>query len=178
MFLVALGAHGLASWDRAELRKRVCEITVMFRRRQHYEYDARIENAIPDFYRQMDPQGLVFAEGETSSTRGVAQTPRKRLPTDAYQNSSQPRIHRIDREARDEIEGHRGRVFLDTTGKDDHRSTPRYVPLGKTIPPGYECRRAPYGTLLDALSEVDIWLCICVLNLEGERKGERYEYYE
>jgi hypothetical protein len=142
VFLIALGAHGLASWDRAELRKRMCEadyFVAKFRRRQHYEYDARIENALPDFYRQMDPQGLVFAEGETSSTRGVAQTPRKRLPTDAYQNSSQSRIHRIDSEARDEIEGHRGRVFLDATGKDDHRSTPRYVPLGTTIPTGCEC---------------------------------------
>jgi hypothetical protein len=58
---------------------------------------------------------------------------------DAYQNSSQSRIHRIDLEARDGVEGHRRRVFLDSIGKDNHRSTQRYVLLGNTILQGGEC---------------------------------------
>jgi hypothetical protein len=36
-------------------------------------------------------------------------------------------------------EGHRCRVFLDPTGKDTHRSTRRYVPLGETTWPARQC---------------------------------------
>jgi hypothetical protein len=93
----------------------------------------------PDLHRQVDTQDFVFAEGEALSTRAVAPPPRKRLPAYAYQNSSQSRIHRINRQARDEIEGHCCRVFLDPTGKDTHHSTQRYVPLGETTPQGREC---------------------------------------
>ena len=35
-------------------------------------------------------------------------------------------------QARDQIEGHCCRVFLDPTGKDAHHSPRRYVPLGET----------------------------------------------
>jgi hypothetical protein len=145
MFLIAFGAGGLASWDvpsggrKRERRIRKVLSLRSFLRRRHHEDAARIENALPDLYRQMDPQDFVFAERAASSTRGVAPPPRKRLAADAYQNSSQSRIHGIDLEARDGDEGHCGRVFLDQAGKDDHRSTRRHVPLGKAILQGGEC---------------------------------------
>ena len=145
MFLIAFGAGGLASWDvRSGGRKRERRIRKVislrsFIIRRHYEDAARIENAFPDLYRQMDPQDFVFAERAASSTRGTASPPRKRLAEDAYQNSSQSRIHGIDLEARDGDEGHCGRVFLDPVGKDDHRPTRGHVPLGQTILPGGEC---------------------------------------
>jgi hypothetical protein len=111
-----------------------------FRRKaRHYEHDARIENAIPDLYRQMDTQDFVFAERAASPTRGVAPAHRKCLAADAYQNPSQSRIHNIDLKARDVVEGHCGRVFPDPTGKHDHRSTRRHVPLGETILQGGQC---------------------------------------
>ena len=144
MFLIALGAGGLASWDaprggrKREMRIRKVISLRNFLSRRHYEDAARIENALPDLYRQMDPQDFVFADTAASSTRGVAPPPRKRVAADAYQNSSQSRIHGIDLEAGDGVEGHCGRVFLDPVGKDDHLSTPRYVPLGEAILQGGE----------------------------------------
>jgi hypothetical protein len=48
----------------------------------------------------------------------------------------------IDHPARDQNEGQGLRVFVDQAGKDDHRATPGYVPLGQTIQPGGERRRA------------------------------------
>src|SRR6266851_1914803 len=51
--------------------RRVISLRVSQKAR-HYEHDARIENAIPDLYRQMDTQDFVFAERATSATRGVA----------------------------------------------------------------------------------------------------------
>ena len=81
----------------------------------------------------MDAEDFIFAEREASSPRGVAPPPRKRFATDAYQNSSQSRIDGIDLEARDGVEGHCGRVFLDPPGKDDHRSAQGHVPPGKAI---------------------------------------------
>ena len=110
-----------------------------FRRRRHYENAARIEHALPDLYRQIDTQDL-FSLKERPHRHGEL---RRYLGSvsqrDAYQNSSQSRIHRIDLEARDGVEGHRRRVFLDSIGKDNHRSTQRYVLLGKTILQGGEC---------------------------------------
>src|SRR5271169_398775 len=64
---------------------------------QQYEHEARTNNAIADLYRQMDPQDSVFAEGAASSTRRVAPRSRKYLPANAYQNSSQSRIHWLSR---------------------------------------------------------------------------------
>src|SRR5580704_7722300 len=61
-------------------------------------------------------------------------------------NPSQSRIRRIDRNARDEIEGHRCRVFPDPTRNDTHCSTQGYVPLGKTVPQARKSRRAPSGS--------------------------------
>jgi hypothetical protein len=97
----------------------------------HYEDSARIKNGPRDLHRQVDTKGFAFAEREALSTRAVAPPRRKRLPADAYENSSQSRIHRTNRQARDEVAGHCGRVFFDATGKDTHRSTQRYVLLGK-----------------------------------------------
>jgi hypothetical protein len=74
------------------------------------------------------------------------EAPRKRFAAHARQNSSQSRIRRIDRKARDKIEGHRCRVFPDATRKDTHRSTQGYLPLGKAVRQGRECRRAPSGS--------------------------------
>lgn len=92
-----------------------------------------------DLYRQMDAQDLVFAQREASSTRGVTPPPRKRLPANAHQNSAQSRIDWVNQQARDEIEDHCCRVFLDRTWKDNHRTAQRYVPLGHTLPQGCEC---------------------------------------
>ena len=107
----------------------------------------------------MDAEDFVFAERAASSPRGVAPPSRKRFATDAYQNSSQSRIHGIDLEARDGVEGHCGRVFLDPDGKDDHRSTQGHVPLGKVILQGGECSRAPSWAVPCAISDVDVTGC-------------------
>jgi hypothetical protein len=118
-----------------------------------YENDARIENGGPDFHWQVDTQGFVFAEREALSARAVAPPTRKRFAADAYQNSSQSRIHRINRQARDEIEGHCGGVFLDATGKDTHCSTQRHVPLGKATPQGRDCGRVSVARAPGAMSD-------------------------
>jgi hypothetical protein len=68
----------------------------------------------------------------------------------------------FNRQARDEIEGHCGRVFLDAPGKDAHRSTQRYVPLGKTIPQGRDCGRVSFASAPGAMSETwDLSLFFC-----------------
>jgi len=145
VFLIALGTQALARWDGAEREKR--------RERQIrkvvspevsqeawlYEHDATIESRRPDLHRQVDTPDFVFAERETLSTWTVAPPPRKRLAAHPYQNSSQSRIFRINRQAGHEVEGHCCRVFLDATGKDTHRSTARYVPLDETTPQGGDC---------------------------------------
>src|SRR5215469_12118795 len=118
-----------------------------------YEDDARIENDRRAFHRQVDTQDLVFAETEAVSARAVATPAWKRLPAYADQNSSQSRIQRIDRQARNAIEGHCCRVFLDQTGKDNHRSTPRHVPLGTTLQQRRERRRASSGTAPGVMNE-------------------------
>src|SRR5215472_5968111 len=143
-----------------------------------YEDDARIENDRRAFHRQVDTQDLVFAETEAVSARAVATPARKRLPAYAHQNSSQSRIQRIDRQARNEIEGHCCRVFLDQTGKDHHRSTPRHVPLGTTLPQGRERRGSSYGTEPGVMSERWMSACVfCSLDRTGRyKKGERYEH--
>ena len=88
--------------------------------------------------RQVDTQDFVLAETEALSTRRVAPAARKRSPTDAYQNSSQSRIDWINRPAYHKIEHHCCRVLIDPTGNDHHRSTRRYVPLGKTPPQAHQ----------------------------------------
>jgi hypothetical protein len=106
---------------------------------RHYEEDAKIENGSPDFHRQVDTQGSIFAKGEALSARAVASPYWKRLPAYAYENSPQSRIHGINLQARDEIEGHCCRIFLDPIGKDAHRSTRRHVPLGETTSQARQC---------------------------------------
>ena len=99
-----------------------------------HEDDERIENGSPDFHRQVDAQGFVFAEREALPTRAVAPATRKRLAADAYKNSSQSRIDRTNRQARDGSEDHCRRVFVNPTRKDTRHSAQRYVPLGETKP--------------------------------------------
>jgi hypothetical protein len=140
----------------------------------HYEGSARIKNGPRDLHRQVDSQGFVFAEREALSTGAVAPPRRKRLPADAYENPSQSRIHRINRQARDEVEGHCGRVFLDATGKDTHRSTQRYVPLGKTIPQRRDCGRVSFASAPGAMSETwDVSLCFRGFERKTIEKGEQ-----
>ena len=55
------------------------------------------------------------------------------------QNSAQPRIHRVDRAARDGIENDCRGVFADPTGKDTGHSTWRNVPLGEATPQTRAC---------------------------------------
>jgi hypothetical protein len=90
----------------------------------------------------MDAQDPLLAERKVLPARGVAPQRWKRFPAHAYQNSAQSGIHGIDYPARDQIEGQGLRVFVDQAGKDDHRATPGYVPLGQTIQQGCERRRA------------------------------------
>ena len=54
--------------------------------------------------RQVDIQGFVFAKGEALSRRAVAAARGTSLAAHADQNSSQPRIQRINHKARDGIE--------------------------------------------------------------------------
>src|SRR5262249_35673340 len=125
MFLIAHVAQGLARWDGAERERKVRD---KFQRSSHqkfsqealrHEDDARIENGLADFHRQVDTQSFVFAEREALPTRAVAPLPWKRLSTDAHQNSSQSRIDRINHQARYGREGHCGRVFPDPAWKDN-----------------------------------------------------------
>jgi hypothetical protein len=114
-------------------------LIALFQEARHYEENGRSEDGLADLYRQVDTQDFVFAEKAPSSTRGVAPPRRKRLAAHAHQNSSQPRIHRINRQAGDEIEGGCCRIFLDPSWVDNHRSAQRNVPLGKTTPQASEC---------------------------------------
>jgi hypothetical protein len=100
-----------------------CHLTAKFSQEAPgHEDRARIQNG-PSFHWQVDTEGFIFAENKTLPARTVAPPTWKRLATNAHENSSQSRIDGINREARDESEGHCGRVFLDPIGKDDHRST-------------------------------------------------------
>jgi hypothetical protein len=114
-------------------------LIALFYEATHYEENAGIERFTADLYRQVDTQDFVFSKREAPSTWGVAAPARKRLAAHAYQISSQSRIHRARPKARDEFEDDCCRVFLDPTGKNNHRPARRYVPLGETIPQGGEC---------------------------------------
>jgi hypothetical protein len=146
MFLIAPGVQELASWDGADgetkarqANKKGYFAETFSQKEERNEYDTRIKNDVVHLYRQMDTQDFVFAYREALSTRGVAPPARKCLSANAYQNTSRSRIHRISCQARYEVEGHCCRVFLDPNGKNNHRSTQRHVPLGKTTPQGGEC---------------------------------------
>jgi len=86
------------------------------REAERHEGRTRIETDADDLHRQVDTEDFVFTERQTVSARAVAPPSRKRLSADADANPSQSGIHRIDRTARDEIEGHRCREFLDPPG--------------------------------------------------------------
>jgi hypothetical protein len=180
VFLIARTAQALARWDSVERRRKNAKanwkgypIVTFLQETGLYEGSRRIKNGSRDLHRQVDTQGFVFPEKEALSTRAVAPPRRKRLPADAYQNTSQSRIHRINRETRNAVEGHCGRVFLDATGKDTHRSTPRYVPLGKTIPQGRHRGRVSFARGPGAMSETwDVSLCFGSFEPKMIEKGE------
>jgi hypothetical protein len=118
-----------------------------FAEAERHEDSARNENGGFDLHRQVDTEGFVFAEREALSTRTVAATRRKHLPANADPNSSESRIHRTNRPARDGNEAGRCRVFPDGTRKDTGRSAQRNVPLVETTWQKGACESTPYGRL-------------------------------
>ena len=135
MCLIALDAWALASWNDAERETKGGYFTKTFSQEaENCEYGADIENGHLDLHRQVDAQGFVLSETAAISTR--AATPRigKHFTANAYQNPSQSRIRGLNRPERDAIENYCCRVFVDSTWKNDHRSTQRHVPLGKAEP--------------------------------------------
>lgn len=100
----------------------------------NYEHNKGVESDEADLHRQVDAKGFVFASRKALSTWGVAPPSSRGLTADAYQNSTQPRIFRIDRQKRDHVNAPRCRIFIDPAGEDNHRSASRYVPLGQAIP--------------------------------------------
>jgi hypothetical protein len=146
VFLIALGAKGLLDWAGAERENKARKASSrgyfgqkLSQEARNYEEDPRIEDGLADLHRQVDTQDFVLAKGEALSARAVAPPPRNCLTAYAYKKSSQSRIYRTNRQASEEIEGDRGRILLDPTGEDNHRSTRRNVPLGKTIPQERDC---------------------------------------
>jgi hypothetical protein len=95
-----------------------------------------------DLYRQMDAEDPLLVERKAAPARGAAPQRWKYFPAHAYQNAAQSGIHGIDHPARHQIKGQGLRVFVDQAGKDNHRATPEYVPLGQTLQQGCERRRA------------------------------------
>ena len=88
MFLIALGTSSTGKVGRCRARKKAvrskfesCLTEKLSREADHHGDDARIEDG-PAFFRRMDTQDFVLAEGHTLPTRATA-PPRKRLPADA-----------------------------------------------------------------------------------------------
>ena len=146
VFLIARAAQELASWGRWRRRNKRWESQIkaaisregLRRRKSAHAYDNRTKTGLVDLHRQMDTQDFVFAERQAPSPWAVAPPAWERIAAHADQNSPQSRIRGFNRQTCDEIEGHHCRVFADQTGKDNHRSTSRHVPLGKAIPHGRE----------------------------------------
>src|SRR6202035_751948 len=103
--------------------------------------EKRKRKAGPDLYRQMDSEDPLLTERKAVPARGTAPQCWQRFPAHANQNSAQSGIHGIDHPARNQIEGEGLRVFVDQAGKDDHRATAGYVPLGQTLRQGCQRRR-------------------------------------
>jgi hypothetical protein len=135
MFLIANAAPALARWDCAERegpRSKLERLPTEKVSREAEHEDSRKIEKTPDLHRDVDAQDFVFATTEALSTWAVAPPPGKHFATDAYQNSSQSRIHGINRSAHHAIEHRRRRVFPDPTRNDHHRPARRYVPVGET----------------------------------------------
>jgi hypothetical protein len=109
---------------------------------KQHEFDGKTKNGVVYLHRQVDTQDFVFAEKPAVSPWAVAPRVGERIAAHADQNPSQSRIRGPSRQACDSIEVHYGRVFADEAGRDDHRSTPRNVPLGPTLSQARECGRA------------------------------------
>lgn len=141
MFLIASGTQELASWTCAGCETKASEenskdylAQTFSQKAEWHEHDTRITNGFVHLHRQMDPKGFVFAEKPASPPWPVAPSTREGVAAHADQNSAQSRIRGLNLPARDAVEGHHGRVFLNQTGKNNHRSTHRHVPMGKAIP--------------------------------------------
>src|SRR5437879_11325047 len=117
----------------------------------------------------MDAEDPLLAERKALPARGVAPQRWKRFPAHAYQNSAQSGIHGIDHPARSQIEGQGLRVFIDQAGKDDHRATLEYVPLGQTIQPGCERRRASSKSASQRLGTRMFPIALLVRGWQAER---------
>jgi hypothetical protein len=132
-----------------------------------------------DLYRQMDAEDSLFAERKALPARGVAPQRWKRFPAHAYQNSAQSGIGGIDHPARDQIEGQSLRIFVDQAGKDDHRSTPRNVPLGQAIQPGCERRRATSESASERLGTCMFPIALLVRGWQAEavRRAQKSEMF-
>src|SRR5438128_6571842 len=116
-------------------KQRVVTSRRRFRRRQKTVNTVQVsKNSHLDLHRQVDAQGFVLAETAAVSARSATPPIGKHFTTNAYQNPSQSRIRWLNRPERDAIENYCCRVFVDSTWKDDHRSTQRHVPLGNAEP--------------------------------------------
>jgi hypothetical protein len=169
VFLIAFGAEELARWCRAEREKKSgeakakgCLTGKISREARRCGHDAKVENVLSDFHRQVDTQDFVFVEREVLSARAIAPPTGKRVSAHAYQNASQSRIRWFGRQTGDRIENRRCGVFLDPSGKDHHHATQRYVSLGETTPQGRECGSAPSRSAQDGMSERAKSACVFV----------------
>jgi hypothetical protein len=116
----------------------------------------------------MDAEDPLLAERKALPARGVAPQRWKRFPAHAYQNTAQSGIHGIDHPARYPMEGQGLRVFVNQAGKDDHRATPGYVPLGQTIQQGCERRRAPSKSASERLGTRMFPIALLVRDWQAE----------
>jgi 23S rRNA U2552 (ribose-2'-O)-methylase RlmE/FtsJ len=145
LFLIAPGAQELASCESAagETKAREANKSGHFaetfsQKEERHEYDARTKNGLVHLHRQMDTQDFVFAKRQALSPWAVAPPAWERVAAHADQNSPESRIRGFNCQECDPIEDHHSRIFVDQTGKDNHRSTRRHVPLGKAIPKACE----------------------------------------
>jgi hypothetical protein len=83
----------------------------------NYEHNKGIECDEADLRWQVDAKGFVFASRKALPTWGVAPPSSRGLTADTYQNSTQSRIFRIDRQKRDQLKTSCCRIFIDPAGK-------------------------------------------------------------
>lgn len=166
MFLIAPAAQELASCDGADGEAKACEAKtngyftgMSSRKKGQHEHDTRIKTCFVHLHRQMDTQDFVLAKREALSPRAVAPPAWARFAAHADQDSSQSRIRGLNRQAYNPVEIHHCRVFVDSTGKDNHRSTQRNVSLGTAVPQ----RRERASTAARSRNRVNAILCCCAV---------------
>jgi hypothetical protein len=137
VFLIANAAPALPRWGCAEREGPRSKLetlpTEKVSREAEHEDSRKIEKGTPDGHREVDAQDFVLATMEALSTRAVAPPPGKHFATNAYQNSSQSRVHGINHSADHPIEHRRRRVFPDPTRNNHHRPARRHVLVGETL---------------------------------------------